>query len=519
MAIRKKLVSPRQKMINLMYVVLMAMLAMNVSSEVLESFSIVENSLRRTTEQTYKENASLYDTFDKQYATNAAKTKQWYDKAVEVKKKTQQLYDLIADIKQRIVIEADGKNGDVNNIKNKESLGAPAQVMLAPGQPWGERLLNSINGYRDSMLSMIADKAKREIIASNLSTEVPANKEGKDWIEYYFEEMPTAAAVTFLTKIQSDIRYTEGEVLHTLMNNIDANDVRVNSLEALVIPNSQTVVRGTPFKAEIVMAAVDTTQVPEYFIGEKKVNLAHGHYETLTSRTGDFTLKGFLQMQGKDGEMIRRNFEQHYSVVEPTATVSSDLMNVLYAGYNNPVSVSVPGVPLSQVTLAMEGGTLTKTGEGRYIAKPNNTTKQATVTVFANLAGKQQQMAQYSFRVRRLPEPMTYIDIKDEKGNAERYHGGAITRNALIGAGGIGAAIDDGILDVPFKVTAFETVFFDRMGNAVPMTSEGSRFSQRQIETFQKLARNRRFYISRVTAVGPDGSERKLKTSMEIILR
>lgn len=505
-------------MINLMYVVLMAMLAMNVSSEVLEGFSVVDGSLRRTTEQTYKENQMLYDAFNKQYSANSTKTEEWYQKAVEVRKESQQLYDLIAQIKTLIAIEADGKDAKADSIQNRESLEAAAQVMVAPGKDWGKKLLNGINDYRTKMLSMTADENKRTVINANLSTAVPSNKENKNWIEYYFEDMPAAAAVTFLTKLQSDIRYTEGEVLHTLINNVDAGDVRVNSLEALVIPSSQTVVQGTSFKANIVMAAVDTTQVPDIFIGDKQVTLHNGIYETLCSKTGDFTLKGYLQMQGKSGENIRRNFEQRYSVVEPTATVSSDLMNVLYAGYNNPISISVPGVPLSQVTANIDGGTLTKTAEGKYIARPSKT-GTATITVFSNATGKQQQMAQYQFRVRRLPEPTTYIDIKDEKNASERYRGGTISRNALIGAGGIGAAIDDGILDVPFRVTAFETVFFDRMGNAVPMVSEGDKFSERQKETFQKLARNRRFYISHVTATGPDGIQRKLKTSMEIIIR
>ena len=518
MAIKKKTVSPRQKMINLMYVVLMAMLAMNVSSEVLDGFSIVESSLRRTTEQTTKENMTLYDAFNKQYSSNAAKTKEWYMKAEEVKNKSQQLFDLIGEIKKLIAIEADGKKADINNIKNKESLEAAAQVMIAPGKKWGDKLYNSINSYREDMLSLVEDPHKKAVITSNLSTAVPKNEENKDWKEYYFEDIPAIAALTFLTKLQSDIRYTEGEVLHTLMNNVDANDIRVNSLEALVIPNSQTVVRGNKFSANIIMAAVDTTQVPEIFIGENKTSLKGHVYETICSKTGDYTLKGYLQTLGKDGSYIRRSFSQPYSVVEPTATISSDLMNVLYAGYDNPISVSVPGVVQAMVTATMEGGSLTRTGEGKYIAKPGKTGK-AVITVFSNASGKQQQMAQYEFRVRRLPEPTTYITIKDEKGNSERYKGGAINRTALVEASGISAAIDDGILDVPFRVKSFETVFFDRMGNAVPMTSEGNAFSERQKETFQKLARNRRFYISHVIAVGPDGIERKLKTSMELIMR
>ena len=86
-------------------------------------------------------------------------------------------------------------------------------------------------------------------------------------------------------------------------------------------------------------------------------------------------------------------------------------------------------------------------------------------------------------------------------------------------ADAIGAAIDDGILDIGFRVQSFETVFFDNMGNAVPMASEGASFSSRQKDTFRKLARNRRFYISRVTVVGPDGLTRTLQNPMEIIVK
>ena len=518
MAIKKRPISPRQKMINLMYVVLMAMLAMNVSSEVLDGFSVVERSLARTTEQTQKENMALYDALNKQYSSNAAKTREWYEKAISVRTESQKVYDLIAEIKRLIAITADGRGADVNNIKDKETLEAAAQVMLAPGRQWGDKLYDAINKYRSLVLQLVEDPHKKAVITANLSTVVPKNEDNKNWKEYYFEDVPAIAAITFLTKLQSDIRYTEGEVLHTLMANIDANDIRVNSLEALVIPNSRTIVRGNKFSANIIMAAVDTTQMPEIYIGEEKTPLGGNVYETICNRIGDFTLKGTLQMVGKDGNTIRRTFLQPYSVVEPMATVASDLMNVLYAGYNNPISISVPGVPLSQVTATMDGGLLTKTGEGKYTARPS---KLGTVkiTVYSSVTGKRQQMAQYEFKVRRLPEPSTFINIKDEKENTERYRGGTISRTALTAASGINAAIDDGILDVPFRVKSFETVFFDRMGNAVPMASEGSSFSERQKETFHKLAKNRRFYISHVVAVGPDGIERKLKSSMEIIIK
>ena len=508
-------------MINLMYVVLMAMLALNVSTEVLNGFSIVEESLNRTTGNSAKENLAIYEDFDTQMKANPQKVKMWYDRAQRVRQMSDSLYNLAADLKLAIVQEADGKNGDPQNIRNKEDLEAANQVMLSISGGRGQELYNAINSFRQRMLKMVTDEKQKEIIASNLTTEIPKNamSMGKNWQEYMFESMPAAAAVTLLSKLQSDVRYAEGEVLHTLVQNIDVKDIRVNALEAFVIPNSQTIVRGDKFSAHIVMAAVDTTQVPDIYIGNQKVTLKDNLYERICGSTGDFTLAGYLETVNGNGERIRRDFSQKYTVVDPSATVSADLMNMLYAGYNNPISVSVPGVPLTKVQASMTNGTLQPVGPGKYIARPAKIGENATITVISTNTGRPQQMGQYTFRVRKLPDPTPYISMKDEHGNPTRYKGGGLAKAQLVAADAIGAAIDDGILDIGFRVQSFETVFFDNMGNAVPMASEGASFSARQKDTFRKLTRNRRFYISRVTVVGPDGLTRTLQNPMEIIVK
>ena len=521
MAIKKRPVSPRQKMINLMYVVLMAMLALNVSTEVLNGFSIVEESLKRTTINATKENLAIYDNFAIQMKKNPQKVKQWYDKSQQVKEMSNHLYNLADELKEAIVREADGADGDVRNIRNKEDLEAANQVMLAPGRGRGQELYNAINRYRAAMLGMVNDYHQKKAIASNLTTDIPKDAQamGKNWQEYMFESMPTAAAVTLLSKLQNDIRYAENMVLHTLVSNIDVKDIRVNALNAFVIPNSQTIVRGDKFSARIVMAAVDTTQQPQIFIGGKQVDLPGGLYETIAGRTGDFTLSGYIQVENGNGDLLKRDFEQKYTVVDPSATVSAELMNVLYAGYSNPLSVSVPGVPVTKVQATMTGGTLQPVGPGRYIARPTAVGQNVTITVTSTNTGRAQQMGQFTFRVRRLPDPTPYIAMKDESGSPVRYKGGGLSKAQLMAVDGIGAAIDDGILDIAFNVQSFETVFFDNMGNAVPMVSDGAHFSARQKDTFRKLQRNKRFYISRVTAIGPDGISRKLNTSMEVIVK
>jgi len=521
MAIKKRPVSPRQKMINLMYVVLMAMLALNVSNEVLNGFSIVEESLKRTTANATKENLAIYDDFAVQMKANPQKVKEWYDKAMLVRHKSDSLYNMCAELKLAIVKEADGKDGDLNNIRNKEDMEAANQVMLAPGRGRGQELFDAINAYRKQMLNMAIGTRQKRTISEILTTTIPEDMRtlGRNWQEYMFESMPAAAAVTLLSTLQSSVRYTEGEILHTLEQNIDVKDIRVNALEAFVIPNSQTIVRGDKFSAHIVMAAVDTTQVPDIYIGNQKVTLRDNLYERICGATGDFTLAGHIETVNGNGDKIRRDFSQKYTVVDPSATVSADLMNMLYAGYTNPISISVPGVPLNKIQATMTGGTLTPTGPGKYIARPTAVGQNAVITVTSTNTGRPQQMGQFTFRVRKLPDPTPFIATKDEHGNPNRFKGGGMPKQQLMGIDGIGAAIDDGILDIAFRVVSFETVFFDNMGNAVPMASNGAQFSERQKDTFRKLTRNRRFYISRVVAIGPDGIQRTLQNPMEIIVK
>ena len=219
----KKKISPRQKMINLMYVVLMAMLALNVSSDVLKGFVLVDEKLTLSTENSARVNEEVYKRFEQQYQANPTKVKVWYDKAQEVRGMTDSLYTMLEDLKLSIVKKSDGKDADVRNIRNKEDLEAATQVMLAPGTGRGEELFDAIEGYRERIVAMLANGAQRELVASNLNTEVPmdARVMGKNWQEYMFESMPTAAAVTLLTKLQNDIRYAEGQVLHNLVTNID----------------------------------------------------------------------------------------------------------------------------------------------------------------------------------------------------------------------------------------------------------------------------------------------------------
>lgn len=501
-----------------MYIVLLAMLALNVSTEVLQGFAVVQESLDRTTRNASSENEAIYGSFKDQMAANPEKVREWFAKATQVRDMSDSLYNFAEALKVAIVKEADGPDGDVHNIDNTDNIDAAGTVMLSPIGGKGRKLYNAINSYRDRILTYVTDPRQREIIMSNLSTKVPRHKNnlGKNWQEYMFENMPVAAAVTLLSKLQNDVRYAEGEVLHTLVSNIDMKDIRVNKLAAFVVPEKTTLYPGERFMANIVMAAVDTTQQPEIYVNGARVNTHNGQYSFTAGGVGEHQFSGYILMRNARGDVLRRNFLQKYSVIPVPggATIAADLMNVLYAGYSNPMSVSVPGVPQNGVSVSMTGGRLIAKGAGRYVAVPSAVGHDVTFRVTARDGDKTRSFPPFTFKVRKLPDPTPYIAL-----GTDRYKGGNLTKAGLMGASTLNAAIDDGILDIQFRVTGFSTVFYDNMGNAVQMASQGNAFTERMREQFRRLSRGRRFYITEVHAVGPDGVTRTLPGAMEVKVR
>lgn len=510
--------SPRQKMINLMYIVLTAMLALNVSSDVLNGFTLVEDGLKRTNSNVSDRNAALYMQLEEFTRQNPQKGKPWLDKAADVRRQTLSLYKYIDSLKLAIVRDADGVDGKVDNILNQDNLEASSKVMVTYGN--GAKLERRLAAYRKYIAAYIADPKKQAAIQKALATE-PVLQKGSmikvPWVSGMFENMPVVASVTLLSKLQNDLLFAEGEALQTLVASVDAGDVRVNKLDAFVIPNSKLVMRGGKYSADIVLAAVDTTQRPAIFVNGRQLPANTRTYEFMAGQTGTFTYSGYLDVTRGDGTTSRYPFQSDYTVIEPTATVSATMMNVLYAGINNPISISVPGVAQNAVSATMTNGSLTRSGD-HWNAHPTRVGAECVITVTATLEGRSQTVSTSTFRVRKLPDPTAYIAYKDSKGNENHYRGSKpFAKSLLLAADGLDAAIDDDLLNVHYSVVDFETIVFDSMGNAMPEKSAGARFSERQKTSFRRLSRGKRFYITRIRAKGPDGIVRDL-SPMEVIV-
>jgi len=500
-------------MIGMMYLVLTAMLALNVSTDILNGFTLVDNSLHSSIAASDTRNAKLYQDFKAAYADNPEKTKEWFDKAKEVQMRADSLYNYIQDFKEHIAILADSKQrvdelkaqglDPTMHIEGNSNLDVTGQYAIVQGN--GLILKELVAYYRDYAADLAEhDVELRNMILQALATERGYNaheKDSCDWEVAVFDGMPVGASITILTKMQNDVRTTEGQLIQYLMDRTDAGDLRVNKLSAYVIPNSNYVIRGGKYSAQIILAAVDSTQRPEYYIEGQRIN-DHGLYEVTASSVGVKKYSGWIAYQNPStGEMENLTFNSEYSVGEPAVTISNTDLNIMYRGYDNKFSISVPGVSSEKVKVTVNGAQVKQQG-GLWIIKPGDNAKNVTIAVSAELDGKMQPMGSKEYRVKALPKPGAYFKSGDKE-----YSDGSISRGALLNnqATVIASYGPDGLLDLPYQITSFKVNI-----NGVITDARGNKFTKDQFDRLGKLKMGAIVIITDIRAKGPDGKEVRL---------
>ena len=323
--------------------------------------------------------------------------------------------------------------------------------------------------------------------------------------------MPAIASITVLDKIKNDVKNAEADALSALIGGMDANDFRVNKITAMAVAKSGYIMRGAKYSAEIMLAAIDSTKKPTIMINGEELKDPNQMYEFTCNKVGTHKYSGELILQKPDGTPVKYPFEQEYTVGEPTATVSADLMNVLYAGFKNPVSVSVPGVAGNNISINVSNcKSQAKTGTGWTIV-PAKVGVPCKISVSANIDGKSQHIKTVDFRVKKLPDPLAKIEYTNAQGVKELYKGGkAIAKNLLITARRIVAELDDADLEVKYKVLGFSLNYFDSMGNTLVEKTDGDKLTDRQMRVFREMTRQKTVFVTNVVALGQDNLKRSL---------
>lgn len=519
--------TPRQKMIAMMYLVLTAMLALNVSAQILNGYTSIYESMTKSVQIAQGNNANLEYKFGSLKDQNPVKAKPMEPYVDSLVKESNALYQYLDTFKHTLVMLVDGPEADTKEwtIKNAGDLniaselleGKSARALDPDKQNWGATMKAKINAYSEFAQRMvkvgdIADTTKASSFKQTFDT--PDKKiEGANysWEKQLLEDQPAIAVLATVTKLQNDVRNTEAECLNHIIGQLDAGDFRVNKIQAIAIADESYVLRGNKYRAKIVLAATDSTKQPVIEINGKP--LEKDIYEFTASSLGKQKYKGNIKMKKPNGEEISYPFETEYVVGEPTATVSADMMNVLYAGFSNPISVSVPGVNAGDVSISVSNATISKTPKGWNVI-PQKVGVNCDINVSANIGGKSTHMAKHSFRTKKLPQPAAMLKY----GTNGRFYVGKIAKTDLINADEVVAELPDADLNVKYTVLSFSIKSTDSMGNTIVEPAQGSRLTEKQKAVFKKLVKGKTIYLSDVNATGPDKIKRIL-SPVEIALK
>ena len=497
--------TPRQRMIGMMYLVLTAMLALNVSTDILKAFKLVDDSLHSTLETTDSRNKQTRTMFLAERNDNPEKNGPWYDKAAELTQRSDSLYNYIQNFKYQIAVATDGaKKADpeARVIQGNDNRDATTHYALPDnGDQPGVELKHLIEEYRDYLCTVDTAKIQQFNTIFDTSDKMESGDKMITWEYQMFHDMPSGAAVVLLTKLQNDIRNAQSELIQYLRNQTDAGDYRVNKLSAFVIPESRNVVRGGKYTAKIILSGIDSTQTPEYYVEGQRIN-DQGIYEVAASSEGTKKFSGKIAyLNPASGIMEELPFESEYSVMAPSVTISNTDLNIMYRGYDNKFSISVPGVPNDKVRVAVSGASSHQSG-GFWIIKPGDGARTVNISVSAELEGKMQSMGTKEYRVKALPKPGAYFKSGDKE-----YSDGNIARGALLNANAhvIASYGPDGLLDLPFRITSFKANIGGMLTEA-----RGNKFTPEQRSRLEKLKMGNIVIITDIRAQGPDGKEIRL---------
>jgi gliding motility-associated protein GldM len=493
---------PRQKMINMMYLVLTAMLALNVSAEILNAFRTVNQSLANANQIIELKNQGLFSSFERKVADpkTAEKAKIWQAKALQARDYADNTYKYIESLKQELMTAAGQKQpgGDYK----EDNLEGPTRLLVEGTK--GKELFQKLKDYKKNLLG-IDKQINAELektLPMDLSIPASKNEGNKEWEAAYFRMTPTIASITMLSKFQNDIKNSEAQVVDYCHRQIGAVEVVYDEFQAFAGTNSQYLMPGQELIITAGVGAFSKSARPSISIDGGGVSLNQqgvAEYKTTVGGPGSYSKKVRVSFVKPDGTPGSLDKEVQYTVGSPTgASVSADAVKVLYIGLDNPLTVSGGNAGAEKTVAGITSGTLKPNGPGKYIA---NVSTPGKTTINVTVEGK---TTPFEFRVKRVPDPIAMIG---------QSAGGLIATNAMKAQQGVRADLKDFVFEgVKFDILSY-VVYATGAGfteNAGVSPNGGPYFNDASKKIIERCRPGSTVVIDEIKARGPDGGTRVL---------
>lgn len=523
--------TPRQKLIGMMYLVLTAMLALNVSKEVLEGYSTVNDTVLSTNKGfADKRNITLED-FRKEFALNKIEVGPFWDKAKVAMALSSEMTKYINNLRDELIAETEkvpldsARKMGIRDLRKKDNYTVPTHLLIGTSEDVSKgkarALKNKIIAYRGKMMNLINPKNRK-----NIKLELETDDKYKDafgkkqsWELHHFFDIPLAADIPILNKFISEVNNAELEVVNGLLSESISGDFKYDQIEAKVLPKNNYLFTGEDFEAEVIVAAYDTSHTPSPSVyvmrGSDSLSVEQMGQATVVNRVnGHMTIKfpttvlgaqkyaGFVRVPTASGKDKTYHFNGEYYVAKPSVTVSATNMNVLYVGVDNPLSISVSGIPKENIFPEISCGSLKPDRmTGGWSATVPSGFKEAIVTVSIKTAIGMKKMGSETFRVKKLPEPTPTISLKK---------GGFESRENLIAAGKIVLMMPvDFEFNYSFQVVSFKLTL-QRGFNTYSYEAKNANLTNEMIDQIKKTNRGQVLLFEEIVISGPNNDKRNL---------
>ncbi len=499
--------TPRQKMMGILYLVLLGLAATTVTDHVLDAFRNLTVSLETSTKNVQ---STVNNTFTSFEATNlkndAVRARPYYDRALKVRQYCSDLDKYISDIKTELITKGGGIDEATGDVKARADVDMSPRLMTrAKNGHKATELKKRIEDTRSKIMGLLSPEEQKGLKLS-LNAQDPPPRLGikQTWEDDNFGDgIPLTAAITALTKIEADLKNTESDVVKKILGGASETQIVLDRFEAVAVAPSSYILVGQQYKADVFLTASSSTSNPEILIGGQKLNVVDGKglYTVVASAEGEKKYAGVIRVTQSNGAVKEYQLpEQSYTVAKPSAVVSPDKMNVFYIGVPNPVSISAPGIAKDKIKVSISTGSITGSN-GAYVVNVSATGK-ANVTVSGDIgSGKSVVLGTTEFRIKRIPPPRVKFGGKS---------GGKLGTGAMKAQNRIFAVLEDFDFDAPFTIQHFSLFITKPRGEPQVFEANSNAFTPAMQAAMNGIVSGSRVFIDNVFATGPDGMKRQL---------
>ncbi|MDV7138159.1 gliding motility protein GldM [Maribacter sp. TH_r10] len=508
--------SPRQKMINLMYLIFIAMLALNMSKEVLAAFGIMNEKLEASNIKTTESNEAFLGSLETKASEDAKKYGELYQKAQTIKTMSQEYFDYLEGLKKGMMEKVEDPK-DYARMDNSDFL----DQKFFQGDNLaeeGKEFMKRITDYRDQVAAMVPASLKESVITrfqtGNEEGKVKAKDGMQDWINYHYEGYPLVASLAKLTSLQADVKATEEAALKSMLEGELTNQVSLKNFATSLAASKSAFYAGEKYDGKIIISKTDKSSTPvraELTLDGRKLSegkdyaLEAGGIKMLigAGSAGDHEIKGTMFFM-QDGEEIPVEVNNSFATISKpnAALIAADKMNVVYRGVSNPMSISIPGIPNNKVNASAPG--LKSVSGSKYVMNPG-TGRTVTITASGKLPDGQTVSSRSEFRIKDIPRPAGAI--RGETGSTKMPR-----KNLEIAT--VGALLEDFDFDLNLKVSGFKF----KVPGQPTVSVNGNKLDSRAKSALKRAKRGDAVQIFDVNAYITNNKSYKLKKVSPVVV-